>query len=312
MRVSIKSRQIHSKSRILLLMKQRFVWIKSILRSNFNSNQLMHINQSFERRSFTDSHLSIATFKISSKRVKNTCVQICKHCKQNFNFNNKFHDHIREHYARTFVKSSDFRVFALESAYKLVEKLAITCSFTSQFASFIFFATSRNQIFEFEIFLKTIISSKRSNFTFATNKNTSKSMKKLSINCSFIFSFSSFQISVRNFHEFHIQKSHFIMNDFSRMFVEKSNSFDLQRYQNRRFSSQSFNFRQFSRMCFSISTKSYFIIENLFEMFDEKIKKRVYFKVKRTFFFENFSQNNRELQFISSLQTIKSRRLIKI
>ena len=45
-----------------------------------------------------DSNFSITTFKISSKRVKNTCVRICKHCKQNFNFNNKFHDYIREHH----------------------------------------------------------------------------------------------------------------------------------------------------------------------------------------------------------------------
>ena len=42
------------------------------------------------------------------------------------------------------------------------------------------------------------------------------------------------------------------------------------------------------------------------------LKKRTCFKVKRTFLFENFFQNNRELQSISSLQSIKNRRLIKI
>ena len=40
-------------------------------------------------------------------------------------------------------------------------------------------------------------------------------------------------------------------------------------------------------------------------------KKKVCFKIKKTFFFENSSQNNRELQFISNLQSIKKYRLIK-
>ena len=40
-------------------------------------------------------------------------------------------------------------------------------------------------------------------------------------------------------------------------------------------------------------------------------EKRVCFRVKRTFLLENSSQNNRELQSTSSLQSIRSRRLIK-
>ena len=40
-------------------------------------------------------------------------------------------------------------------------------------------------------------------------------------------------------------------------------------------------------------------------------EKRIYFRIKRTFFFENSSQNNRESSLTSNLQSIKSRRLIK-
>ena len=46
-------------------------------------------------------------------------------------------------------------------------------------------------------------------------------------------------------------------------------------------------------------------------MFDEKFKKKSLFQNQKTFFFENFSQNNRELQSISSLQSIRKYRLIK-
>ena len=229
---------------------------------------------------------SAFTLEIKSKSTKKSTT--CRRCNQIFNFNNKFHEHIRQHHARKSVKSFDLRVFALEFAYKIAKKSAIICSLTSQFASSILFATSRNQIFKFETFFKTVISSNRSNFTLATNKNTSKSMKKLSINCSLIFSLSFSQIFVQNLHEIHIQKSHFIMNDFSRMFVEKFNSLDLQRHQNRRFSSQSFNSHQSSRSCFSISTKSYFTIENLFEMFDEKIKKNNLFQSQKNVFSRKF------------------------
>ena len=176
------------------------------------------------------SNLSSSTLEIKSESTKRLAT--CRRCNQIFNFNNKFHEHIRQHHVRKSVKSFDFRVFALESAYKFVEKLSVNCSFTS--------------------------------------------------------SFSSSQISVRNLHEFHIQKSHFIMNDLSRMFAEKFSSFDLQRHQSRRFSSKSFDLRQSSRSCFSTSTKSYFTIENLFEMFDEKIRKNNLFQSQKNVSFREF------------------------
>ena len=251
------------------------------------------------------SNLSSSTLETKSKSTKRSTT--CRRCNQIFNFNNKLHVHIRQHHVRKSVKSSDLRVSAFESAYKFVEKSAVTCSLISQFASSILFATSRNQIFESETFFKTIISSKRSSLTLATNKNTSKSMKKLSINCSLTFSLSSSQISVRNLHEFHIQKSHLIMNDLSRMFAEKSSSFDLQRHQSRRLSSQSFDLRQSSRSCFSTSTKSYLTIENLFEMFDEKIRKNnVFQSQKNVSSREFFSKQSRITVYFKSTINRKS------
>ena len=58
------------------------------------------------------------------------------------------------------------------------------------------------------------------------------------------------------------------------MFVEKSRSFDLQQQQNRCRFSQNFDFRQLDRSCSISSKKSYFTIENLFEMFDENFRKK--------------------------------------
>ena len=71
------------------------------------------------------------------------------------------------------------------------------------------------------------------------------------------------------------------MNDLNRMFVEKSKSFRLQQHQNRCNFSQNFDFRQLHRSCSIFSKKFYLIIENLFEMFDEIFKKKIYFTVKK-------------------------------
>ena len=61
------------------------------------------------------------------------------------------------------------------------------------------------------------------------------------------------------------------MNDLSRMFDEKFKSFDLQQHQNRALSSRNFDIRQ------SYSIKFHLIIENLFEMYNEKFKKKILF-----------------------------------
>ena len=229
---------------------------------------------------------------------------ICKHCDANFNFKNKFHEHIREHHVQKFVisfvtsKNSNFRFFTSEFKYKIKKKSTVTCSsvsfvssiffatsksiicfasifesessmrshfsiatlditskqteiasmltirkFTSKrveiatfncsFAfSFIFFATSRSQIFSAKIVSRSVLSSD-SNFPIVTHKITSKSMKNLSINCSFIFSISFFRTFVLLYQKFYL-----IIDDLIRMFREKFKSFDLHLHQKRRFSSR--------------------------------------------------------------------------
>ena len=91
------------------------------------------INQSV---SSVCSNLSIATFIITSERVKSVsiqqiaCVRICTRCRQSFNFNNKLHEHIREHHVRKFVKNSNLRVIISESSYKSIEKSTTSCLLT--------------------------------------------------------------------------------------------------------------------------------------------------------------------------------------
>ena len=219
--------------------------------------------------------------RFSIKQI--VCVRICKRCKQNFNFNNKFHKHIRQHHVRKSIKNFDFRIFTSEFACKIKKKSTIECFFVS-FVSFIFFATSRNQIFSTKI-ISQFLSSKCSNFSIATYKINSKSMKNAIVDCSFIFSSISSLDSIRKHQKFHIQKFYLIVNDLNRMFVENSKSFDLRQHHNRRFFSQNFDFRQLDRSCSIFSKKFHFIIENLFEMFDEKFKKKSLFQNQNNVFF---------------------------
>ena len=237
------------------------------------------------------SNLQLRVLNSASKSTKSTSIQrivcvrtICKRCKQNFNFNNKLHEHIRQHHARKFVKSSDLRVFTTESTYKIVEKSAIFCSINSQFASSILSATSRSQIFSTEIASRSV-SSSDSHFSITTSKITSKSMKKLSANCSLTSSISSSQTSIRKHQKSHIE-FYLIVNDLSRMFHEKFKSFDLRQHFNRRSSSQSLDIRQSHFSSFSI--KSHLIIENLFEMFNEKFRKKSLFQSQKNAFFRAF------------------------
>ena len=217
------------------------------------------------------------------------CVRICKHCKQNFNFNNKFHEHIREYHVRKFVisKNFDFRVFALEFAYKIKKKSTIICSFVS-FVLFIFFATSKSQKFWFSITFESIIASARSNLSIIIYKINSKSIKSAIVVCLFIFSSISSFDSVRKHQKFHIQKFYLIVNDLNRMFVEKFKSFDLQQHQNRCRFSQNFVFRQLDRSCLIFLKKFYLIIEKLFEMFDEKFNKMSLFQSQNNVFSREF------------------------
>ena len=217
----------------------------------------------------------------NASNQKILCVRaVCKRCKRDFNFNNKFHEHIREHHVRKFVKSFDFRIFASKSRYKIAKKLAVICSIASH-VSFISFATSRDQIFSTKMLSRSVFF-KDSHFSIATFKITSKSLKKLSTNCSLTFSLLSSRISVRKHQELHMQKSYLTMNDLSRIFDEKFKSFDLQQYQIRVLFFRNFDIHQ------SHSIKFHLIIENLFEMFNEKFKKKSLFQNQKNVFSRRF------------------------
>ena len=281
---------------------------KSSIFSTTSRNLVTDTRISLQSISSKDSNFSIATLKITSERMKNASIQrivcartICKRCKQIFNFNNKFHEHIRQHHVRKFVisKDSDLRALASEFTYKTAKKSAIICSSASH-ASSTSSATSRSQIFSTKMSSRSV-SSRDSHLTIATLKIISKSMKKLSINCSLTFSLSSSRNSIRKHHEFHMQKSYLIMNDLSRMFIEKSKSFDLRSHQDRSYSSQSFDIRQSSQSCFSIASKKfYLIIENLFEMFDEKFRKKNLFQNRNNVSFRAFSNQMRIIVYFKS------------
>ena len=229
----------------------------------------------------------ISTFEFASKSMKKfsikqiVCVRICKRCKQNFNFNNKFHEHIRQHHARKSVKDFVFRIFTFEFAYKIVEKSTDICSSVSQFVSFIFLATSRSQIFSTKI-VSRFVSSNDSNFSIATHKITSKFVKIASIN-DFFTQFATFSSMFRK----SISKFHFTIHDLFRMFVEKFKSLNLRQHYNRRSFQQNFDIRQFR------SIKSHLIIENLFEMFDEKFRKKNLSQNQNNVFFQTFSNQMR-------------------
>ena len=106
--------------------------------------------------------------------------------------------------------------------------------------SSIFFATF-TLIFE-------SISLKCSHFSIATFNITSKSMKKLSISCSFTFSISF----SRTFVSKH-QKFYFIIDNLIRMFREKSKSFDLRQYQ-KKFASSQYQKESVFSQCFDINS----------------------------------------------------------
>ena len=233
------------------------------------------------KRKIEYSNFKLQTLNSTSKSMKKisiqqiVCVRICKRCKQNFNFNNKFHEHIRQHHARKSIKSSDFRVFTQESTCKIKKKSAIECSFT-------LFATSRSQIFSTKI-ISQFLSSKCSNLSIATYKISSKSMKSAIVVCSFIFSFISSHNLVSKSQKFHIQKFYLIASDLNRMFVEKFKLFDLRQHHNRRFFQQNFDIRQY--------VFSSFIFATFTSIFESILLKRSHFLLRHSISHQNRRKN---------------------
>ena len=124
-------------------------------------------------------NFSIATLKIVSKSTKiasnqkNICVRaICKFCKQNFNFNEKLYEHIRNHKSLKLVKKFHFSINAVSLVCEVEKTSFASHKFSTSFAKF------QKSIFEFAIAFRTVISSKRSNFSSFTFEIESKSTKK--------------------------------------------------------------------------------------------------------------------------------------
>ena len=262
------------------------------------------------------SSLQLRVSNSASKSMKSASIQrivcartICKRCNQIFNFNNKLHEHIRQHHARKSVisKSSDLRAPALESTYKIAEKSTITCPSASH-ASPTPSATPQSQIFSTKMSSRSV-SPSDSHLSIATLKITSKSLEKLPVNCQLTSSLSSSRTSVRKHQESNIQKSYLTMKNLSRMFDEKFRSFDLQQHQNRPSSSRKFDIRR------SHSIKSHLTIENLFQMFDEKFRRKSLFQNQKNVSSREFSSEQSRItvyfkptvnQKISISQTSKS------
>ena len=209
---------------------------------------------------------------------------ICKHCDANFNFKNKFHEHIREQHTQKSNIISNFRFFTSEFIYKFKKKSTIvnsSISFVSS-VSFIFLATSRSQIFYFATIFKSM-SSIRLNFSIAlheisskrakiatmliTRNFTSKRVEIVAFNCSFIFSsiFSATSTSI----------SESISSKYLHLFIATRN---ITSKSMKKLSINSFAFStSFSRTSvrkhqeFHVQ-KSYFIIDDLIRMFREKSK----------------------------------------
>ena len=189
--------------------------------------------------------------RLIKKRIEK---YICRRCKNNTKFDNniKFHEHIRIRHAKKskstfvqqfveFVISFVFEsiIFSFFSSSKFLffsmftSEIVRDCSENVLFISSI--ETSKKSIFWTEITSRFIIVSKFFRFSIATFKSMCKFMKNVNIVCSFI-----------SFRTFISSKFYLIVNDFYRMFVEKSNSFDLQRHQMR-----SFFFRDFDKCNFA-------------------------------------------------------------
>ena len=196
----------------------------------------------------------------------------CKRCKYSIKFDNniKFYEHIRIRHAKksksTFVQqfvefvvlSFIFSVSLFFSSFqsiissfftssKLIIESSITFIFEKFLSKFLSIATSRKSIFWTEIVLRSIIASKFFRFSIATFKSMCKFSKNANIVCSSI-----------SFRTFISSKFYLIVNDLYHMFVEKSNSFNLQRYQMRFFFARFWQMQFRKQMWFH--TKLYYVI----------------------------------------------------
>ena len=225
---------------------------------------------------------SIIRFLEHIKQVSCSKV-ICKHCEQNFNFKNKFHEHIREQHIQKSNIKSNLRFLTSDFTYKIKKKSAIICSSVS-LASFILFATSKFS----HLFIATFdITSKQTEIAtmLITRDFISKRIQIVAFNCSFTFSTSSSSTFVRKH-----QKSYFIIDDLNRMFVKKLKSFDLRYHQNRHAFSQDFDIRSSrqTRSCYQSRITVYFMLAVNQKISINQISKSSKSKTSKQYMFAKF------------------------
>ena len=177
--------------------------------------------------------------RITTKRIEKYTCRRCKTIK--FDNNIKFHEHIRTRHAKKSkfvsqqsmssifsVSSSRSIIFSFSVSSKLIVMSLITFFFEIA-SEFLSIATSKKSISWAEI-VSRFVASKFSRFLIATFKSMCKSLKNANVVCS--------SISSRIFTS---SRFYFIVNDLFHMFVEKSNSFDLQRHRMNSFFSKNFD-----------------------------------------------------------------------
>ena len=247
---------------------------------------------------------------------KRTKKYTCKRCKYTIKFDNniKLHEHIRIRHAKkskfvqqfvvvSFVFESIIFSFFVSSFRSIIfssfssSKFLFFSMFTSEivrersknvlFISSI--ATSRKSIFWAEIVSKSIVASKFSRFSIATFKSMCKFLKNANIICSSI----SFRIFSSK-----LSKFYFIVNDLFRMFVEKSNSFDLQSSQNK-----SLFFRNFDKC--NLANKCNFI-QNRITLYFHAIITFVFKSIKFEIFESTHVRENVSRQFSIFSRSISS------
>ena len=146
---------------------------------------------SLRRASSRSSNLQLCTFVAISKSMKNASNQqvvqtICKLCKQNFDFNEKLYEHIRNHEAVKLVKNSHLSINAVNLVWKIKKKSFVT--HVSSASS----ARSQNSIFESASAFKIVTLLKRSSLSSSTLETRSKSTEKSVIELSLFASFDIF------------------------------------------------------------------------------------------------------------------------
>ena len=199
---------------------------------------------------------------------------ICQRCNQTFDFNNKLHEHIREHHARKPVRSLNLRALTPGLTCKTIEKPAGTrppASLTLQKPPTPL-ATPRSQIFSAEIASRSV-SSSGSNLSIATHKTTPKPVETASINGFFTPPATPSSMLRKS-----ASKPHLTIDDLFRMFRGNSRPFGLRQHHNRRPFSRGFGLRQPGRPCSTSSRRPHLTIKNLFEMFDGRSRRKGLFQ----------------------------------